>query len=314
MNPACVAIDAPLEQATEIVRQALVDPVKRPVVMTFFDEPTSTATHVVHDEATRKAAIIDSLIDYDHAAGRLTYASADRVIEYVRAERLTVEWLMETHIHADHLSAARYLKAALGGKTAIGCAVPKIQEYFGRVFDESSDFIRDGSQFDYLLADGERFSVGDLDVAVLHVPGHTPVDMAVVVGNAVFVGDTIFMPDYGTARADFPGGDARQLYQSIHRLLSLPRETQLFMCHDYKSPTRSEFAWETTVGDERDANVHVHEGVSEDDFVAMRTARDVTLRMPTLILPSLQVNMRAGDLPEPVQNGMRFLKIPINAL
>jgi glyoxylase-like metal-dependent hydrolase (beta-lactamase superfamily II) len=284
-----------------------------PQVITFFDEQTFTATHLVIDPATRKAAIIDSVMDFDPPSGRTSNASADRIIALVKDRGLGVEWLLETHAHADHLSAAPYLQEQLGGKIAIGRAITQVQGVFAGIFNEGPDFARDGSQFDHLFADGERFRIGNLDAIALHVPGHTPADMAFVVGDAAFVGDTLFMPDYGTARADFPGGDARTLYRSIHRLLGLPPATRVFLCHDYKAPGRDHFVTETTIAAER-ANIHVHAGVSEDDFVAMREARDKTLAVPRLILPSIQINIRAGHLPEPESNGKRYLKLPLNTL
>lgn len=283
-------------------------------VHTVFDEVTFTATHVVSDPATGKAAIIDSVLDFDPASGRTSTTSADKIIAYVEAAGLTTEWLLETHVHADHLSAAPYLQERLGGIVAIGRDILTVQSVFGTIFNEGPAFARDGSQFDHLVQDGERFRLGSLEAAVLHVPGHTPADMAFVIGDAAFVGDTLFMPDYGTARADFPGGDARTLFRSIHRLLALPDQTRLFLCHDYKAPGREHFVWETTVGEQRERNVHVHPGVTEDAFVAMREARDATLGMPRLILPSIQINMRAGHLPEPEDNGTRYLKLPLNRL
>lgn len=285
-----------------------------PVVKSFFDEPTFTATHVVHDPATRKAAIIDSVLDFDQPSGRTGHASADAIVDYVRREGLTVEWQIETHAHADHLSAAPYLQEKLGGQIVIGRHIETVQTVFGAIFNEDERFARDGSQFDRLMADGERFMLGEIEGMVLHTPGHTPACMVWIIGDALFTGDTLFMPDYGTARADFPGGDARILYRSIQRLLSLPGETRLFLCHDYKAPGRDSFAWETTIAAERTANVHVHEGVDEDQFVAMREARDKTLSMPRLILPSIQVNMRAGHFPEPEANGTRYLKLPLDTL
>lgn len=285
-----------------------------PVVKSFFDEPTFTATHVVHDPATRKAAIIDSVLDFDQPSGRTGHASADAIVDYVRREGLTVEWQIETHAHADHLSAAPYLQEKLGGQIVIGRHIETVQTVFGAIFNEDGRFARDGSQFDRLMADGERFMLGEIEGMVLHTPGHTPACMVWIIGDALFTGDTLFMPDYGTARADFPGGDARTLYRSIQRLLSLPGETRLFLCHDYKAPGRDSFAWETTIAAERTANVHVHEGVDEDQFVAMREARDKTLSMPRLILPSIQVNMRAGHFPEPEANGTRYLKLPLDTL
>lgn len=285
-----------------------------PQIRAFFDEATNTASYVVHDPETRHAAIIDSVLDYDAAAGRTAFASADAIIAYLREQDLKVEWLLETHAHADHLSAAPYLQEELGGKLAIGKAILTVQATFGKLFNEGTEFARNGSQFDRLFEDGDQFSIGYLSATVLHVPGHTPADLAYVIGDAAFIGDTLFMPDYGTARADFPGGDARTLYRSIRRLLTLPAETRLFLCHDYKAPGRDDYRWETTVAEERTGNVHVHDGVDEDSFVAMREARDATLDMPKLILPSIQVNMRGGHMPEPEDNGTRYLKIPLDAL
>ena len=306
--------DASLAIAAEQVHRAADGHAPRPQVTTFFHEPTFTASHVVADPGTGRAAIVDSVLDFDEKAGRTATRAADEIIAFVRGEGLKVDWLLETHAHADHLSAAPYLQQQLGGKLAIGAGITAVQEVFGKVFNEGTEFRRDGSQFDRLLGDGDTFSVGNIAAVALHVPGHTPADMAYVIGDAVFVGDTMFMPDYGTARADFPGGDARQLYRSIHRLMRLPDETRVFLCHDYKAlPNRTHFAWETTIGAQKTGNVHVHEGVSEDAFVAMRTARDATLDMPNLILPSVQVNMRAGHFPEAEENGVRYLKLPLNA-
>ncbi len=283
-------------------------------VRTFFDPATFTATHVVWDEATRKAAVVDSVLDFDQPSGRTSTASADRVIAFVKEAGLVVEWLLETHAHADHLSAAPYLKEQLGGTIAIGEAIRTVQGVFAKVFNEPASFAADGSQFDRLLADGEQVMLGDLPLIALHVPGHTPACMAYVIGDAVFVGDTLFMPDDGTARCDFPGGDARALYRSVRRLLALPAETRLFLCHDYLAPGRSEYVLETTVAAQRAANVQIHDGISEDEFVAMREARDATLAMPRLILPSVQVNIRAGHFPEPEANGVSYLKLPLNLL
>lgn len=285
-----------------------------PQIKAFFDRATFTVTYVVHDPETKTAAIIDSVLDFDPASGRTSHESADKVIAYVQERGLKVEWLLETHAHADHLSAAPYLKDKLGGKIAIGEHITTVQNVFGKLFNAGTDFRRDGSDFDQLWKDGDQFTIGKLGVTVLHVPGHTPACIAYVIGDAVFVGDTMFMPDYGTARADFPGGDARTLYRSARRILSLPPETRLFMCHDYLPEGRTEFVWETTVEEQRAANVHIHDGVSEDEFVAMREARDATLDMPRLILPSVQVNMRAGHLPPAEDNGITYLKIPVNAL
>ncbi|GAA4777664.1 MBL fold metallo-hydrolase [Stakelama sediminis] len=306
--------DTALQQASSLIERALAGELSRPVVKSFFDEATFTASHVVHDPATQYAAIIDSVLDYDAASGRTTHESADEIIAYVRQEGLKIEWLLETHAHADHLSAAPYLQEKLGGKLAIGREIITVQQTFGKLFNAGTEFERDGSQFDRLFDDGDTFEIGNLHAAVLHVPGHTPADLAYIIGDAVFPGDTIFMPDFGTARADFPGGDAHRLYHSIRRLLSLPREARLFLCHDYKADGRDEFVWETTIGAERDENVHAHDGVSEDAFVTMRTERDRTLDMPKLLMPSVQVNMRGGRLPEPEENGTRYIKIPINAV
>ncbi len=306
--------DLALDKAVEQIERTLRGELPAPAVKTFFDEPTFTATHVVHDPATKCAAIVDSVMDFDEPAGRTTFESADRLIEYVSSEGLTIEWLLETHAHADHLSAAPYIQGKLGGKIAIGENIRTVQQVFGKIFNEGAGFARDGSQFDRLLADGETFALGKIPAIALHVPGLTPADMAFIIGDAAFVGDTIFMPDFGTARADFPGGDARQLYGSIRRLLALPEATRLFLCHDYKSDTRNQFAWQTSVKAERDENVHVHDGVTEEEFVAMRTARDATLAMPRLILPSIQVNIRGGRLPEAEANGTRYLKLPLNVL
>lgn len=290
------------------------DTALKPDVAGFFDAETNTVSYVVADPATRRCALVDSVLDYDAASGRTSRRSADRMIAYVREHGLTAEWVLETHVHADHLSAAPYLKAQLGGTLAIGRHIRTVQEVFGKVFNAGSEFERDGSQFDRLFEDGDTFTLGDIPCRVLHTPGHTPACLTYVVGDAAFVGDTIFMPDFGTARCDFPGGDARQLFRSISRIFELPDETRLFMCHDYKAPGRETYQWETTVGEERRRNVHVREGTSEDDFVAMRTARDATLGMPRLILPSVQVNMRAGRLPPAEDNGTVYLKIPLDAL
>lgn len=303
-----------VDLAAAQIKQALTDRTKRPSIAGFFDEATFTVSYVVHDPATGEAAVIDSVLDYEAASGRTSNGSADAIIDYVNTNNLKVTWLIETHAHADHLSAAPYLQEKLGGKLAIGTEIVRVQEVFGKLFNAGTDFQPDGSQFDHLFGDGERFRLGTLDGIALHVPGHTPADMAFVIGDAAFVGDTIFMPDFGTARADFPGGDARQLYQSIRRLLSLPEDTRLFLCHDYKAPGRDVYAWESTVGQQRRENVHVKDGVSEDEFVAMRSARDKTLEMPNLIMPSVQVNIRGGHLPAPEANGVSYIKIPVNAV
>ena len=285
----------------------------RPEVTGFFDEATNTVTYVVRDPASKACAIIDSVMDIDYAAGRIAYESADRVIDFVRAQGLNVEWLIETHVHADHLSGAPYLQKKLGGKIGIGANITLVQETFGKVFNEGTEFQRDGSQFDCLFMDGDSYQIGTMTAHVLHTPGHTPACMTHVIGNATFVGDTLFMPDGGSARADFPGGDARTLYRSIRRVLSLPSEMRLFMCHDY-GPNGRDIRWETTVAEQRAHNIHVKDGITEDEFVARREARDRTLDMPRLIIPSLQVNMRAGELPPADESGKRFLKVPINGL
>lgn len=285
-----------------------------PVIKAFFDAPTFTVTYVVHDPETRRAAILDSVLTYDPASGRTAFEAADPVLAYVEQAGLTVDWHLETHAHADHLSAAPYLQEKLGGKIAIGAHICEVQQTFGALFNAGAEFARDGSDFDHLWADGDTFAIGNLAVTVLHVPGHTPACVAYVIGDAVFVGDTMFMPDYGTARADFPGGDARTLFRSLRRILGLPPETRLFMCHDYLPEGRDHYVWETTVAEQRRANVHAHDGVTEDEFVAMREGRDRTLAMPRLILPSVQVNMRAGHLPPPEDNGVVYLKIPVNQL
>ncbi|MBS1239557.1 MAG: beta-lactamase [Proteobacteria bacterium] len=314
MKVSTTAADHALSAANMQAARALDDSALRPVVQGFFDPATFTVSYVVHDPATREAAIIDSVLDYDPEAGRTFFASADALIAHVHEQGLTVTWLIETHVHADHLSAAPYLQEKLGGTLAIGEHIVTVQDVFGKLFNAGSQFARNGSQFDRLFRDGETFRLGNLEGIVLHVPGHTPADMAYVIGDAAFAGDTLFMPDYGTARADFPGGDAATLYRSIRRLLSLPRETRLFMCHDYLPEGREHYEWETTVGAERDSNVHVHDGVSAAEFVAMRHARDATLAVPRLILPSVQVNMRGGHLPEPEANGISYIKIPVNAI
>ena len=287
---------------------------QKPDVKAFFDEDTFTISYVVSDPETGKAAIVDSVLDYDPKSGRTSTTSADAVIAYVKANKLDVDWILETHVHADHLSAAPYLKEQLGGAMAIGHNIIVVQDVFGKVFNAGTEFQRDGSQFDHLFQDGEQFAVGSIQAKAMHTPGHTPACMTFLIGDAGFVGDTIFMPDFGTARCDFPGGSAETLYQSIQKIFALPDETRLFMCHDYKAPGRDEYAWETTVGEEKARNIHVGAGASSNAFVKMRTERDATLDMPVLILPSVQVNMRAGDMPPPEDNGVRYLKIPINAL
>lgn len=305
-------MDPVIKAAADLVIRARAGKAPKPEVAGFFDPATYTISYLVVDPATKAAAIIDSVLDFDPAAGRTSTASADTIIAEAKRRGVTVAWVLETHVHADHLSAAPYLQQKLGGKLAIGRHVLTVQETFGKIFNAGSDFARDGSQFDQMFDDGDTFTIGTLQAKVLHVPGHTPADIAFVIGDSAFIGDTLFMPDYGTARADFPGGDARQLYRSIRRLLTLPDETKLFLCHDYKAPGRDEYAWETTVAAQRAGNVHVHDGVSEDEFVKMRSARDKTLDMPRLILPSVQINMRAGHLPPPEDNGISYLKLPLN--
>ncbi len=285
-----------------------------PQIQGFFDPVTATITYVVHEAAPGGAcAIIDSVLDYDPKSGRSSTASADRVADYVRQHGLKTEWLLETHAHADHLSAAPYLQRQLGGVIAIGQSIQTVQGVFKKIFNLEPEFQLDGSQFGHLFADGETFRIGELTAQAIHVPGHTPADMAYLLGDAAFVGDTLFMPDVGTARCDFPGGDAHQLYRSIQRLLSLPAGTRLYMCHDYP-PSGRDASWQTTVAEQRRANIHVRKGIGEDDFVAMRTRRDATLSMPTLILPAIQVNIRAGHFPPAEDNGVRYLKIPVDAL
>ncbi len=287
---------------------------RHPDVSGFFDEATNTISYVVTDPETRTCAIVDPVLDYDASSGRTTTTSADRLIRHVRANDLSVDWIIETHVHADHLTAAPYLQRTLGGKVAIGREIVAVQCVFGTLFNIGPEFRRDGSQFDVLFKDGDTFRVGGIEGRAMHTPGHTPACITYVIGNAAFVGDTLFMPDFGTARCDFPGGDAAQLYRSIQRIFALPPETRLFMCHDYKAPGRNDYAWETTVAEERAKNLHVHDGVIEADFVAMRTERDAKLGMPKLILPSIQVNMRGGQMPPAEDNGVRYIKIPIDAL
>jgi glyoxylase-like metal-dependent hydrolase (beta-lactamase superfamily II) len=285
---------------------------QQPTIQSFFDPATFTVTYVVSDPASQRAAIIDSVLDYDPKSGRTSHASADQVVAYVQQAGLTVDWLLETHAHADHLSAAPYLQQQLGGQIAIGQHICGVQSVFKKVFN-AKDMNTDGSDFDHLFEDGETFHIGALAVRVMHTPGHTPACLTYVMGQDVFVGDTLFMPDYGTARCDFPGGDAATLYQSIQKVLAQPPDTRLHLCHDYPPPSRDPI-WETTVAQERAANIHVHDGVTEAEFVALRTARDKTLSMPVLILPAVQVNVRAGRLPPAEDNGVRYLKIPIDAL
>lgn len=286
----------------------------QPAVTSFFDPATYTYSYVVRDPNSQSCVIIDSVLDYDPASGRTATTGVDKLIAFVKEQQLSVKWLLETHVHADHLSAAPYLQAQLGGQLAIGAKITTVQQVFGEIFNAEAQFARDGSQFDRLLNEGDTLGFGSLTVQVLHTPGHTPACLSYVIGDAVFVGDTLFMPDYGTARCDFPGGDAHRLYQSIQRLFKLPDSTRVFLCHDYKAPGRDEYCNETTIAEQRQNNIHVREGITAEEFVAMRTARDATLDMPTLILPSVRVNMRAGELPPAEDNGVRYLKIPLNAL
>lgn len=283
-----------------------------PGVTGFFDPATNTISYVVKDPASTACAIVDSVMDIDYAAGRITYTHADEIIAHIRSQGLMLEWLIETHVHADHLSAAPYIQRQLGGRIGIGRNITLIQDTFGKIFNEGTEFQRDGSQFDRLFDDGDTYTVGKMACFALHTPGHTPACMTHVMGDAAFVGDTLFMPDGGSARADFPGGDAGELYDSIQKVLSLPDAMRLFMCHDY-GPNGRDIRWETTVGEERAQNIHIS-GKSRDEFIALRTARDATLAMPKLIIPSLQVNMRGGDLPPADESGKRFLKVPINGI
>ncbi len=279
-------------------------------IRAFFDEPTNTVSYLVIDPETRRAAVIDPVLDFDAASGEVDTRSVEAILDAAQEEGVAIDWALETHAHADHLSGSPYIKAKTGAKIGIGERIKDVQRIFRPVFD-ATDLKTDGSDFDALFGDGQRFRIGNLDVEVMHTPGHTPACVTYRIGDAAFVGDTLFMPDYGTARADFPGGDARTLYRSIKRLLALPAETRLFMCHDYKAPGRDSYAWETTVRDERERNVHVHDGVSEDEFVTMREKRDATLSTPRLLLPSIQVNIRAGRFPDAEANGVRYLKIPV---
>ncbi len=286
----------------------------QPVVHAFFDNATNTVSYIVQEPAGQTCAIIDSVLDYDQAAGRTDTASADAIIAFVKDHDLQVAWILESHVHADHLSAAPYLQEQLGGKIGIGDQITVVQDTFGKVFNEGTAFQRDGSQFDALFKDGDSIHIGQMRADIMHTPGHTPACLTYVVGDAAFVGDTLFMPDFGTARCDFPGGSADDLYQSIQKILTLPDDTRIFVGHDYKAPGRDEFAWETTVGEQKALNVHIGEGRPLDEFVTMRTDRDAKLGMPRLILPSIQTNMRAGQMPEPEDNGQRYFKVPINTL
>lgn len=284
-----------------------------PDVKAFFHKPTFTVSYVVSDPDSRKAIIIDSALDYDNASGRTATTAADEVIDFVKAQELDVEWILETHVHADHLTAAPYLQEKLGGIIGIGGVVKEVQSTFKKVFNCGDEVADDGSQFQHLFQDGETVEVGGMTIEVMATPGHTPACIIYKIGDAVFVGDTLFMPDFGTARCDFPGGDARTLYRSIQKIFSYPPETRLFMCHDY-GPNGRDYAWETSVAEQRANNIHIHDGISEEEFVKMRTERDATLSMPVLILPSIQVNMRAGHFPEAEENGVSYLKVPLNAL
>ncbi len=285
-----------------------------PIVTGFFDDATNTISYLVQDPSGQACAIVDSVLDFDYASGRTDTRSADTIIAYVNEHDLDVQWLLESHVHADHLSAAPYLQEALGGKIGIGDRIQVVQDTFGKVFNEGTEFQRDGSQFDKLFTEGDSFHIGQMRADVLHTPGHTPACLTYVIGDAAFVGDTLFMPDFGTARCDFPGGSSDQLYDSVQKILALPDETRIFVGHDYKAPGRDDYAWETTVGEQKAKNVHVGGGKSKDAFVEMRDARDATLSMPKLIIPSLQVNMRAGQMPPEDDDGKVFLKVPVNGL
>ena len=285
-----------------------------PNVTAFFDPATFTVSYVVREPNGSNCAIIDSVLDYDPAAGRTDTSSADAIIAFVKAENLTVTWILESHVHADHLSAAPYLQQQVGGKIGIGDQITVVQDTFGKVFNEGTAFQRDGSQFDALFKDGDSVNIGQMRVDVMHTPGHTPACLTYVIGDAAFVGDTLFMPDFGTARCDFPGGSAENLFNSIQKILALPDETRVFVGHDYKAPGRDEFAWETTIGEQKALNIHIGAGKPLEEFVSMRQERDATLGMPRLILPSIQTNMRAGQFPEPEDNGVRYLKVPVNTL
>jgi len=285
-----------------------------PIVKSFFDEPTNTVTYLVQEPQGTHCALIDAVLNYDPKSGRTSTESADEIIDYIRSKELQLDWILETHAHADHLSSAPYIKSELGGKTAIGEHITEVQKVFGKLFNVENSFRHDGSQFDQLFADGDTFSIGDMHVTAVHTPGHTPACITYAIGNAVFVGDTLFMPDYGTARADFPGGDARTLYHSIQKLFQLPDDTHMYLCHDYKAPGRDDYLWQTTIGEQKQNNIHVGHGKTEEDFVKMRSDRDKTLSMPTLLLPAIQVNMRAGEPPPPEENDVRYLKIPWNQL
>lgn len=287
---------------------------QKPVITGFFDETTFTFSYIVADPDTGRCAIIDSLLDFDPASGRTRTESADKLVAFVKDKGLTCEWIIDTHVHADHLTAAPYVRAKVGGKTAIGDQISVVQRIFSDIFNEGQSFHTDGSQFDHLFKHGETYNVGSIKAQAIHTPGHTPACMSHLIGDALFVGDTIFMPDFGSARCDFPGGDAGTLFDSVQTLFALPDETRMFLCHDYKAPGRADYQWETTVGEQKASNIHLKTGTFRDAFIEMRTKRDATLDMPKLILPAVQINMRAGDLPPPEGNGLRYMKIPINAL
>jgi glyoxylase-like metal-dependent hydrolase (beta-lactamase superfamily II) len=284
-----------------------------PEVNPYYDEDTNTVSYLVVDPETKACAVVDSVLNFDYAAGAISYEQADEIIAEIKSRDLNLQWLVETHVHADHLSAAPYIQEKCGGQIMISREITAVQNIFGKVFNAGTEFERDGSQFDKLLSDGDTYHLGNIPARVIHTPGHTPACMAHVIGDAVFVGDTLFMPDGGTARADFPGGDARTLYRSIKKILTLPDATRVFVCHDYQ-PDGRDVEWETTVKAQREANIHIREGITEDEFVARREARDATLKMPKLIMPSIQVNMRAGHMPEPEDNGDTYLKVPVSGL
>ncbi len=285
----------------------------KPFVQAFYEKSSGTISYVVQDPSSKNCAVIDSVLNFDFSSGRTSTESADEIIRYIEHKKLELEWIIETHVHADHLSAAPYIQEKIGGKIGIGEKIILIQDQFGKIFNEGTRFQRDGSQFDRLFKDGDQYSIGSMNARTMHTPGHTPACMVHIIEDAAFVGDTLFMPDGGTARADFPGGDARDLYRSVKRVLELPSETRLFICHDY-GPGGRDAAWETTVGEQKEKNIHVRDGVTEDEFVEMRETRDSTLSMPKLIIPSIQVNMRAGEMPEKEDNGVNYIKIPINKL
>jgi glyoxylase-like metal-dependent hydrolase (beta-lactamase superfamily II) len=286
----------------------------QPIVTAFFHEPTFTYSYVIQDSASKQCAIIDSVLDFDYSSGATTTQFADKILAFIGDQALTVEWILETHVHADHLSAAPYLQQKTTAKTGIGAGITQVQTVFGKAFNAGTEFVRDGSQFDQLFEDLDEIRIGQLIGHALHTPGHTPACLTYVFSNDAFVGDTLFMPDYGTARCDFPGGDARTLYQSVQKLFKLPETTRLYMCHDYKAPGRTEYAFQTTVAEEKAHNIHIKQGISQSEFIRMRSERDATLGMPRLILPAVQVNMRAGNMPRVEDNGQVYLKVPINLI